>query len=135
LFEILIGCEARTLETTPNKGVLRLSAGNDTALQTSKVVFEKATGMFLRTQFTRQQLEKRLDEIKAEGAGYHDYPWEWILFVIPLLVLCAFLIAGHLRHDQMMNFLRQQLALFKSYVIRGEDEATIYGILMTGMPK
>jgi len=114
------------LETPQPKGVVKLSTGNDTALQTSKVVFEKATGMFVRKQFTRQQLEKRLEEIRAEATGYHHYPWEWILFVIPLFALCAFLTAGLLRYNQMMHTLRQQLALVRSYVIRGEDDSTIY---------
>ena len=48
------------------KGVVPLYKGNDSILESSKDVLEKTNRIFVWTQFTRQQMEKRLEELQKE---------------------------------------------------------------------
>jgi len=109
------------LETSTTKGVIQLHSGNDSVLERSKKVLEETNRIFVRTQFTRQQIEKRLEDLQQEASREYRYPYEWVLFMIPQIEVIVFLLIGHFRHDNLLWSVNNSLAVVRSYVIRGSD--------------
>ncbi len=98
------------LDTTTAKGVIQLHPGNDSVLERSKKVLEETNRIFVRTQFTRQQIEKRLEDLQQEASREYRYPYEWVLFMIPQIGVIVFLLIGHFRHDNLLWSVNNSLA-------------------------
>ncbi len=85
---------------------------------------EKTNWTIGQLQFTKQELDRRLAELRAEGnQGYTHYPWEWALVVFPVIGVVAFLLRAHFVRLNKFQELKAHIIMVENS--RGYEHTTM----------